>query len=905
MKLRRLSFLSALGTALLFSILSSSPLFKDGENKIYDTFLRFRPRRERINNVVFLDVDDQAVAHIGVFPWPRSVMADGLLLLKEYGAAAAVFDIEYIDKSPTQVDEVYLKQGLRTDYARRFAEIGANMADILSALSAGYIKAEDASAYTGEVTELIAGERDLLYQDTLGIIRDNDRYLAEAAALFGKAWGTLNLQDEYPLEGEQAERRVVAEQRFSYPVAAADKVSGGAYVDILPPIPVFMEALRGAGFTNVEIDRDGTRRRIYLTRKIRDHWYAQLAFAPLLEYLGNPALELGRRRLTMKGALLPGAPAPADVVIPLDSQGAMMLDWPLTNYNDSYTHLSFARFSYLEEYYVHIKEYLDALGYAKNIFPRLTEGAEIILTLFEEAEGARKTALANTSDPDFEKYIRLRDEGFRLSGELLAAAGGYLEEELENYSALPEYEVLRREADYCGTLLEYLETELRGTLETREYLQAALGGKFCVIGRVDTGTTDIGVNPFYGKYVNVGTHGVVLDTILSQSFITFLAPWWSVVLAFLLVPALIAGIQGFKPAPRMGLGIGGVLLTLGLSLALFLVKGYFLSPLGPALAMSGALIIRETAAFAGTEREKQFIRKAFSTYLSGEVVQEILNDPDKLALGGATRRMTAIFTDVRGFSTISEKLSAQYGSQGGAEALVRLLNDYLSAMSDIVLEQRGTIDKYEGDAIIAFFGAPLELEDHALRACASALLMKRIERELNKTYREKGLSPSPLYTRIGINTGDMVVGNMGTRKKMDYTIMGNAVNLASRLEGVNKEYGTWILASEDTIRETGGKLLSRRLDRVRVVGITEPVRLHEVLSFTGEAPPQMLRTVELFHHALDLFENRDWGAAEAAFKAVVNEAPEDGPAKLYLERCGEYRNKPPEQWDGIVNLIRK
>jgi class 3 adenylate cyclase len=226
-------------------------------------------------------------------------------------------------------------------------------------------------------------------------------------------------------------------------------------------------------------------------------------------------------------------------------------------------------------------------------------------------------------------------------------------------------------------------------------------------------------------------------------------------------------------------------------------------------------------------------------------------------------------------------------------------------MSDIVLEQRGTIDKYEGDAIIAFFGAPLELKDHALRACASALLMKRIEGQLNTTYREKGLSPLPLYTRIGINTGDMVVGNMGTRKKMDYTIMGNAVNLAARLEGVNKQYGTWILASEDTIQETAGKILSRRLDRVRVVGITEPVRLHEVLAFAGEASPETLRKVELFHHALDIFENRDWAAAETAFQAVVDQAPEDGPAKLYLERCGQYRNKAPEQWDGIFNLTQK
>jgi adenylate cyclase len=904
-KLRKLSFLTALGTALFFSFLSLNPLFKDAENRIYDVFLRFRPKRERIGNVVFLDVDDQAIAHIGVFPWPRSVMADGLLRLKEYGAAAAIFDIEYIDRSPTQIDEVYLKQGLRFDYVRRFAEIEANVADILAAVSAGYIKAADASAYTGALAESIAGKRDLLYQDTLRITRDNDRYLAEAAALFGKAWGTLNLQDEYPLEGEQAERRILAEQRFSYPVNTAGEISGGAYLDVLPPIPSFMAALRGAGFTNMEIDRDGTRRRIYLVRQVLDHWYVQLALAPLLEYLGNPALELGRRRLVMKGALLPGASAPADLSIPLDEQGAMMLDWPAASYQDSFTHVSFARFSYLEEYYTHIKEYLSGLGYVKNIFPALAEGAETILTLFEEAEGLRKAALENTSHPDFEKYVNLRDEGFLLAGELLAAAGGYLEAELENHSELPDYAAVRQEAEYCGTLLEYLETELRSTLDTRDYLKETLEGKFCLMGRVDTGSTDIGVNPFYGKYVNVGTHGVVWDTILSQSFISFLSPFWSAIFALLAVPALITGINGFKPALRIGLGISGVLLPLAFSLVLFFVKGYFLGPLVPVLAMASALVIRETAAFVRTEREKQFIRKAFSTYLSSEVVQEILNDPGKLTLGGSTRRMTAIFTDVQGFSTISEKLSARYGSQGGAEALVRLLNDYLSAMSNIVLEQRGTIDKYEGDAIIAFFGAPVDLTDHALRACSSALLMKNIEGELNKTYLEKGFSPSPLYTRIGINTGDMMVGNMGTQRKMDYTIMGNAVNLAARLEGVNKQYGTWILSSEETVKETAGKIVSRRLDRVRVVGIQEPVRLHEILALAGEAPPRTLRLVELFHQALDIFESRDWTAAEAAFAEVLNHDSGDCPAKIYLERCRQYRSKPPEQWDGVFNLTLK
>jgi adenylate cyclase len=166
--------------------------------------------------------------------------------------------------------------------------------------------------------------------------------------------------------------------------------------------------------------------------------------------------------------------------------------------------------------------------------------------------------------------------------------------------------------------------------------------------------------------------------------------------------------------------------------------------------------------------------------------------------------------------------------------------------------------------------------------------------------------PSPVFTRIGLNTGEMVVGNMGTSNKMNYTIMGNAVNLAARLEGVNKQYGTWILATGDTIGETGGRILTRKLDQVRVVGINEPVRLHEVIETTGAATAEQRETAALFDAALAIFEKRDWAAAQEGFEKVQALAPGDGPAQMYLERCQTYRQKPPQQdWDGVFNLSQK
>jgi adenylate cyclase len=349
--------------------------------------------------------------------------------------------------------------------------------------------------------------------------------------------------------------------------------------------------------------------------------------------------------------------------------------------------------------------------------------------------------------------------------------------------------------------------------------------------------------------------------------------------------------------PRTSSGFVVTILAAVGSVLLLRYTGVFFNPLSTIFAMVTAIILREIISYAGSEREKQFIRKAFSTYVSDDVVKEIIADPSRLQLGGTKRHMTAIFTDVQGFSTISEKLDP--------ESLVSLLNRYLTFMSDAILEEQGTIDKYEGDAIIAFFGAPMPLPDHALRACESAISMRRIEVDLNKKIMEEKLSPSPLLTRIGINTGDMVAGNMGTGNKMNYTIMGNAVNLAARLEGVNKQYGTWILASDDTVRETEGRILTRRLDRVRVVGINEPVRLHELLEMSDMATPEQQKLVKIFHEALDYFENRKWKEALRGFEEA-NSIENGGPSAVYLKRCKTYSEyPPPDEWDGVTNMTEK
>jgi adenylate cyclase len=924
------NMLIGLAVGLFFALLYAAGMLGPLEERVYDFFLRGRPGGERIDNVVFLDVDDGAIAYNGVYPWPRSVMADGFLRLKEFGTATVILDIEFIDKGPQGIDTVYLNRDFPADFERSFYNVSANVSDLLAALRSGRIGREEAEGYEAELLALIHEERAGLFQRVSGIARDNDVYLAQAAALFGYTWATLNLQDEN-LSGEQAERRSLAEEWFSYQVDAAPGVYGGDYVDILPALPAFSRAVRGAGFTNVLIDKDGVRRRIFLAQKINDHWYLQLAFAPLMEYLGYPAIRLEKRRLILQNARIPSpGDAPArDIVIPLDARGRMMLDWPKTKYEDSFTHISFAEFSRLEELETQMEQYLTGLeNTGLSFFARFDESlspaAGIIYrigALFSDAREARALALDEKSNESFARHLEFRSEGTALIESLLALdMGARVQTLAEDLAELyPEDAgALQEEAEYIGTVAGYLETGLRQYRAAQSSLRERLEGKFCIIGRVDTGTTDIGVNPFYGEYVNVGTHAVVLDTVLRESFITPLPLLWSVAACFVFSILLMLALKGLKPIPRTGLGVGGAVLFGGLCFLIFRYTGLFIGPLGPVLAALIAVIVRELFSYVASEREKQFINKALSTYVSKDVVAELVANPSLLQLGGSKRQMTAIFTDIQSFSTISEQLDP--------EQLVQLLNRYLTVMSDTIMDNKGTIDKYEGDAIVAFFGAPVHRTDHASMACLSAIMMKKAEMELNRELIEQGLisgemigtlknlgvridtdSPAPLYTRIGINTGEMVVGNMGTSNKMNYTIMGNAVNLAARLEGVNKQYYTGgITISEYTRNEIGDEFICRSLGRVRVVGINTPVKLYELLDLREGAEGGELDMAVSWEKALGLYEGREFRGAEEIFASIAAQNSRDGTARFYAELCREYIVAPPPAgWDGVNNLSQK
>ncbi|MFC1741894.1 CHASE2 domain-containing protein [Nanoarchaeota archaeon] len=296
--------------------------------------------------------------------------------------------------------------------------------------------------------------------------------------------------------------------------------------------------------------------------------------------------------------------------------------------------------------------------------------------------------------------------------------------------------------------------------------------------------------------------------------------------------------------------------------------------------------------YISERKRRREVQGAFGKYVSKDVIQHILENPDKLKLGGQKRMITVFFSDIRGFTTISEKLSP--------EQLVHLLNEYLTEMTNIILRTNGVVDKYMGDAIMAFWNAPLNQPKHAESACTACLMMERRLKQLQKKWNSEGVPP--LEIGIGLNTGPAVVGNMGSYERFDYTAMGDTVNLGSRLEGLNKPYGTRILISESTRdRIKNRPYLVRKLDMVRVKGKNEPITIYELLCKKDRAKPALLSAARHFEKGLGLYFKQQWNPAIADFKkadSLRNEG--DAPSKVFIERCRHFsKNSPGKKWDGV------
>lgn len=412
------------------------------------------------------------------------------------------------------------------------------------------------------------------------------------------------------------------------------------------------------------------------------------------------------------------------------------------------------------------------------------------------------------------------------------------------------------------------------------------------VGATEIGIYDIRNTPFDPALPGVEIHATVAANSIDNRFIIRDGRTAAIEMtAVLFLPMLLAALLSLVPGTLAGLGIFAAVTALFISGNYLLFSRYLvdITIFYPLLSLSLSQVTSEAYRNLIVERKGRNLKKAFSSYVSPDLVRQIEKHPDKLVLGGEQREITILFSDIRGFTSISEGLTPQ--------ELVRLLNEYLNPMTRIVLEEKGTLDKFIGDAVMAIFNAPLDLAGHPEAACRSAIRMLESLKELNTGFRSRGMNVIDIG--IGINTGLAVVGNMGADIRFDYTAIGDSVNLASRLEGLNKYYGSRILVSEDTRRAVKGQDFNfREIDRVRVKGKHLPVVIYELIA--GDAT-----VIGRFEDGLNYYRNAEFRSAADIFSALAQEH-NDGPSRLYLERCREYlENPPPEEWDGVYTAKTK
>ncbi len=415
--------------------------------------------------------------------------------------------------------------------------------------------------------------------------------------------------------------------------------------------------------------------------------------------------------------------------------------------------------------------------------------------------------------------------------------------------------------------------------------------KIVLVGTSAPGLMDMRSTPVGEVYPGVEVHANMISGILSQS----IKQNPSYVLGANVLLVLLVGVALSILLPILS-PIRGTLLSAGVLLLAVIVNGSLWEYGNIALPMAGGMLmilalfaLNMTFGYFVESRTKRQITGLFGQYVPSELVDEMSKNPEQVSMEGESREMTVLFSDVRGFTTISEGLDPK--------ELSLLMNEFLTPLSRVIYSHRGTIDKYMGDCIMAFWGAPLPDTRHAYHAVLSGLEMQRTLSSLQPHFKERGWPQ--ISIGVGINTGRVSVGNMGSEVRVAYTVMGDAVNLASRLEGITKEYGAGVLVGEST-KEAVPEFVYRELDLVRVKGKDKPVAIFEPLGLVGEVAQELLEEVKLFQQAVRLYRKQDWDKAELQFFNLLKIAPQSKLYEVYTERVGYYRNNPPgENWDGV------
>lgn len=926
--------LLSVAAAIAIALLSMTHFYQDLESSTYD--FRFLKRNEwfgeppQLPSIATVDIDDLAFQTHG-FPFTRDLHARMVETIHHYGARMVGFDMFFYEPSGQRLSPVAIAS-LDDDRFSRSAVL-----DLVQDHDQDFVRAAKQTdfVYLSQTFEIAEGK-------TIDFAEQNQR-------------------DRTPAK----DRAVEALSRFSVPMAR--ELAGQLFVatDIDVPILPYIESSRGIGFALPKPDHDGIVRHYRMAIYYDGRAYFSLSLVMACDYLNVP---LENVRFQPDQILLPSATFPdgrvSDLRIPVFGQCEIIVNWAGT-FNGTYRHFPYNLIMDFAE----TEPQNRALKFAKRVLveaPDIFGDDDAYLARASETDVGLPTDLLLEyrnivmdcagmeeilqADPSLtvEGFIQMMGIPEEEAAPIVEILGPYFNRiknnlgiaevltenpdlSLEEVAARMDVSrlediglgvgIIRGLVDAGGVQphdhpLFFLDRIITGGLHGEHSSERILRGEefdgtVFFYGLTATGTHDLNPTPFGAREAMLGAHVNVFNTILTQNFIKRLSVWQNI--AVMLVLGILIGVlvPRYKALP----GAGVVLAILSVYLVgvflLFVKAGIWADMLGPVATLAVGYLTITLYEYVQKEKEKEFVQGAFGHYLDPKVVDQLVENPNLVnQLGGDQRVMTVFFSDIASFSTISEHLTAV--------ELVELLNEYLTEMCETIAVHEGTIDKFEGDAIMAFWGAPVPFEHHAQAAIYACIDMQRkcgelrekFEREgqmieLRQLWEEQGRGEF-LRVRMGINTGEMVVGNLGSATRVDYTVMGYAVNLASRLEGAGKAYGITTMVSEFTYRAAGEIAEVRPLDIIRVVGKDEPVQVYEVLGKKGEVSQEKLDVADAYQNGFNMYSERKWDEAVAHFEAGLKIDPEDGPCQIFVERCNEYKATPPDDvWDAVHNLDAK
>ncbi|MCG3180842.1 MAG: hypothetical protein BIFFINMI_03205 [Phycisphaerae bacterium] len=894
-------------------------LFDSTERIVYDRLFRYSPASARApdcRQITHVDIDDASLAEVGRWPWPRRRLAELIDELSGLGASAVVLDVIMPEpQSPRPVDDDYLRH---PDFVRPQARIGSADAMIRDddelaraiggrtpvCLSIYFQVTADEKPDGGPLDERMVRER------IAALLSDDPNATAVQAAQAIQPSAAVEagpVQDQIFNTFRRMRSMLPVRTRFSLAAGAEDGLKLIHAVQAVPPIPPLADAAAGEGYVTFEPDGDGTVRRIPLLMRYQDRVYPQLALLLACRTLG---VKLDDIRVQDGGTIvLPGTGGQPTVRIPVDAQGRMLINWRDRNdrWEETFPHLAAHYFLGIARNRRLIAEKEDKLHLAVNLaygedskeaaayreaFNFLRDPPPELKQLPAEMQ-KQQLADAQAEVDELERKARadlrvLHDALRAMAPDKLAPDQRERLDILEGMAEpLFEPDKTRAEIAALGQAIEAARARAR----------PLIAGRICFIGSTATGAADFVPTPTVGRCPGVAIHSNILNTILVGRFIRTV-PRWLNLLVILGCGALASAISSLV-GPRLTtllVLLTGVALTAANLLVVFSRLSSWMvlaSPLAALFLVWGSVAVYRQLT---EERRRRFITHALSSYTSPSVAQRVADRPDLLALGGEQREISCFFSDIKGFTPISEALQA--------DRTVALLNRYLDRMTDALLRSEATINKFLGDGIFAFFGAPDTQPDHARRAVLAALACRDALGGLCTELVADGL-PS-LAMRIGIATGSAVVGNCGSARKFDYTAIGDTVNLASRLEGGNKHFGTSIMVNRAAADAVGGEFLFRPLGRILVVGKQEPVEVLELLDRRASAPEAAVAMAERFAAALEHYRGRRFAEAADAFAAILADRPDDGPARAYLDMTrAAAQTAPGPWWSDVVELTHK